>query len=527
MNDPQIYIDFDQEQVDRITTANDQEKEYFAVVEEIAQDAHDTPEEQEESITIDLSGYDPKLDPNSPLFDMAAYKAAIAKAGGLEVITAGVKQRITELQQRIVDQTIRINPDLMNDALKEVSKTVSAAIANIFAFTKSPEYRALKENLDAISEYIKNHQAEIQFISEQFKEIEELSPFISMVIDDMKQDPAFQNLSLDDILRDIAPNGTPQTSFAAEILKQARQRQLDILSAQDVVEEIETAKEQLPQIIGKPAEIINYPLDKPNSIIWNLISSADPNGQLKLQIDTSRRGRNQDSVILFSLLFEEPQNGLKITKNLTQFDKRVYIACGSLFNGGNNIVSASQIYRAMGNSKRPSPDDIKKINDSLTKMGAARVYIDNTQEAKNTKYPHFKYDAPLLPFERITAYINNNLVKDSAIHFYREPPLITFAKQRNQITTVSRQLLESPISKTESNLRIEDYLIERIGRMRSGKGTTSRKILYSTLFEKCEITTAKQKQRTPEKIRRYLTHYKKTGWIIDFKEESDGISIIL
>ena len=136
------------------------------------------------------------------------------------------------------------------------------------------------------------------------------------------------------------------------------------------------------------------------------------------------------------------------------------------------------------------------------------------------------YDASLLPFERISAYINGQLT-ESAIHLFREPPLVSFARERNQITTISRQLLESPINKTDANLLLEDYLIERIGRMKNTKSNAPLKMLFKTIYEKCAITTAKQKQRAPEKIRRYLDHYKKCGWIKGYKEDTDGIKILL
>lgn len=202
-------------------------------------------------------------------------------------------------------------------------------------------------------------------------------------------------------------------------------------------------------------------------------------------------------------------------KQLTPFDKRCCIAVAALFNAGNEIISATQVCRMMGNTGNPSKTALQKVNDSLTKMRAAHISIDNP-----------KYEGALLPFERISAYINGKLTK-SAIHILQEPPVISFARQRNQITTVSRQLLASPVSKTDANLRIDDYLLERIGHMKSGKGKTPRKMLFTTIYKQCAITTATQKHRAPEKIRRYLDHYKKCGWIKGYAEDADGITIRL
>lgn len=276
-----------------------------------------------------------------------------------------------------------------------------------------------------------------------------------------------------------------------------------------------------PRVNSNPATSLDFPLDKINANIWSLLETIEPTGQIA--IATEKRGSAKEATILYSINFDEIDQEVSISKKLTPFDKRCYIAVAALFNNGNPIISAGQIYTAMGNKGRPNAKDLQKINSSITKMGAARVYINNEQEITvNRRYNRFVYDAPLLPFERISAYINN-LLCESAIHLFREPPLITFAKDRKQVTTISRELLESPISKTDANLRIDDYLIERIAHIKNGR--VRNKLLYATIFQRCGITEKKQRQRAPEKIRRYLEHYAKCGFIKGFTEAADGVTI--
>lgn len=286
--------------------------------------------------------------------------------------------------------------------------------------------------------------------------------------------------------------------------------------------------EELPRIIANPTDLLTYPLDKPNSKIWNLLAAADPNGQFTREIDTtneSDKKKGREAIIYYRINFDELETGLRITKTLTPYDKRVYIAVAALFNGGNDVISATQIHKMMGNSGQPTANQIKKINDSLTKMGAARIYLDNEKEVNlYKKYTRFKYDAALLPFERISAYINNTLT-ESAIHLFREPPLITFARERKQIIDMPRQLLESPLNKTDPNLELDDYLMGRIGHMKSPKSKAPRKMLFSTIYEQCNIKTKKQQQRAPEKIEKYLIHYKKCGWIAGYTMDKDGVTI--
>lgn len=292
-------------------------------------------------------------------------------------------------------------------------------------------------------------------------------------------------------------------------------------SLQEVQNAQEAQKTSKISISAKPVHSLDFPLDKINSNIWNLLTDTQPNGQIAFA--TEKRGTAKEATILYSINFDQLEPEVSITKKLTPFDKRCYIAIAALFNNNNPVISAAQIYTAMGNKGRPSAKDLQKINDSLTKMAAARVFINNEQEITvNKKYNRFVYDAALLPFERISAIINNQLC-ESAIHLFREPPLVTFAKDRKQITTISRALLESPLSKTDANLRIDDYLIERIAHIRNGK--VNSKLLYTTIFKRCGITEKKQRQRAHDKIRRYLDHYKKCGFIKGYTEAADGITI--
>ena len=154
-------------------------------------------------------------------------------------------------------------------------------------------------------------------------------------------------------------------------------------------------------------------------------------------------------------------------------------------------------------------------------MGA-KISVNNEQEASQYRYNKFVYDGALLPIERGSAIINGQLA-ESAIHIFREPPVISFAKQRSQITTLELKVLKSPISKTDLNLLIDDYLIERISKAKNGKG--HHKILYKTIYEKAGITSKKQKERTPDKVKRYLEHYQKCGMISKYNIGKDGVSV--
>ncbi len=282
-----------------------------------------------------------------------------------------------------------------------------------------------------------------------------------------------------------------------------------------------TGEEQIPDALmphakGIKARKIDLPLDKVNAKVWTLLEK-DMHGQIAIAME--KRGSKKQISAYYSIDFEALKE-VSITKKLDAFDRRVYIAIAALFNAGNQFITVPQIYDAMGYVSRPGTADISKISASVSKMAAAHIFIDNTEEAREYKYDKFVYDASLLPMERIQAVINGQTVE--AIHPFREPPLVSFARGRKQLTTIDKKLLNSPLNKTNQNIEIEDYLLERIAHAK--KGELSSKILYSTIFEEAHIT-GKQRQRTPAKVKALLDFYVSQKHIKSYKIEEDGVSI--
>ena len=439
----------------------------------------------------------------------------------LQTASEAIRTMVNESRNLINTQSLQMYSDALNESLKQL-------LSPIREFVNSNLYQTIKESTETISMVMDKYREEFEALPDETKAIQDLLPFLKIELEEITKDPKFADYKLSDVLRyGFDDNGQPTNSKFKKIIQRAQKHQKEFESAEKTIQEIKKAAEEIPRIVAIPTNKVNFPLDKLNSNIWDLIEDVDPNGQMKLAVNTSKKGSKQDAVILYGIDFDNLETDLKIIKRLTPFDKRCYIAVGALFNAGNEFISPTQIYNMMGNSGKPQATDIKKITNSLIKMNAAQIHIDNTNEVKALKgYVLDVYHGSLMPIEIAERYINGQLCK-CAIHPLREPPLISFAKKRNQITTLSRQLLESPISKTEANLRIDDYLLERISHMNNSKGNTPHKILYSTLFDHCKIKSTKQKQRAPEKIRSYLDHYKKCKWIKGYKEEIDGIIINL
>lgn len=284
----------------------------------------------------------------------------------------------------------------------------------------------------------------------------------------------------------------------------------------------------IPKSILKRSQIIEYPLDKINNKIWKLLEKNN-NQVIKFAMENKtdkKRGKQVDCI--YTINFDDLDDDITITKKLMPFDKRVYIAVSALFNAGNSIITLTQIHYAIGCIGKPGTKNIKRINESISKMMGAKIYVNNSNESKVYKYKKFIYDGALLPAERISSIVNGQL-SNSSIHLFREPPIVSFAKQRNQITTVSIEMLQSPISKTDNNLLIEDYLIERIAKAKNNN--KSHRILFKTFYEHINLPgnsldqKKHTKQRLPKKVIIYLDYYVKCRYIKSYNIDRNGINI--
>lgn len=457
----------------------------------------DTPEKEQHIYTIQKTAAgDPlPIDPETGNIDEK--KLTPAQREELQESMRGISDALNnqyeKLQESMRGVSDAINKFVDSNIIDELANTISETLNNVFTADFSEIVQQLQPAIDLENE------------------ITELEPFLRA---ELKKDE-YNGLTFDDILND---------NTLGELLAQAQDETSLIYRALTAAR---TAKETEKSVVAQRTDNVEFPLDKINSNAWKRFAEDYGDGQLSISFDMFPKKPNLQAITQFSINFDNLGDDLKITKRLQPFDKQVYVAVSAIYNAGNDITTATQIYYAMGYTGSPAPNQIKKIDDSLSKMLGATITIDNIQEHTalkgKEKYPHFEYSGPLLPIERMTAKVNGQ-VAESAIHILSEPRLMTFAKQRKQVTTIDIALLQSPISKTDANLMIQDYLIERISHEKNKKTKTCR-ILFSTLFEKTQITTKKQRQRAPEKIETYLTHFQKKGLIKKYTMQTDGITI--
>lgn len=259
-------------------------------------------------------------------------------------------------------------------------------------------------------------------------------------------------------------------------------------------------------------------VDKVNALkLWSL---TDKSNKKKLFVPYDSVKEKRVGIGLLINFDAVPAN---LTKSLTRYDQLVYNTVYTLYMSGYQTITASMIYMNMGNNSRPGKDAIQKINDSLTKMGAIRVFIDNSKEREAfPDYPLVRFDEILLDFVRGSIVEVNGSVSESAIKIKTEPCMGRFANNRNQIRSIDIKLLNAPISNSENQLAVKQYLLY----LTSYSVKTSMKISHSTFFERVGATDRKQKQRALDAADKVLAYYKDEQWISDYTMEADGILIV-
>ena len=478
-------------------------------------------EAQEVKAIVINTDVDPELNPNDPQFNPQKYREYLSSLDLSEV-----RQRLNSAVKTVaaasaaaahqIEETgivRKILPEMVMTSLQEIiqigqwaNEAAQAAQAAIM-----PQIKTLfdEETADHLAKFIESLQGvEAKAAA--------LKPFLEKELPALQEQPGFEDITLDDLMSYISMDGEsiPEDTDGEPIPAAIRAALERAIAAEK--------RAELPKATAKRAEIVDYPIDKINSNIWNLLQETTGR-QLKLRLDMSKEGSKEIIPVYYSIDFEELENtGVKLTKKLLPFDKRVYIAVAALYNAGNKVMTLTQIHYAMGNTGRPSGNQLEKINESITKMRSANVFIDTLEESQKYNYPRFKYEDYLLPVARATAIVNGQLA-DAAIQLSKEPPLITFAKQRKQLTVITVKVLQVPQNKTDANLLIEDYLIERIAQAKNGR--QPKKILYDTLYKHAQITTRKQKDRAPGKIQKCLDHYKACGMIAGYKMLTDSIQL--
>jgi len=259
----------------------------------------------------------------------------------------------------------------------------------------------------------------------------------------------------------------------------------------------------------------------PTDILNRLSFTQTTAGSFRTDYPIAKKGKGKtkkELKIVYSVDFSALDDAT--SRKLNAFDKRVVFAVAACMDAGNEIISYSQLYRAMGGKSSISASQITAIDKSLNLLAATRV-IYKLAEEKGFSYKGINIDAACIEFERIKKVEINGAIVEGAIKPLRYPPAATLAKELNQITTNNIKLLQDiPLNITQETCAITDYIFAHIA-MINNKGVGFSSFLLDTICKETGINNPRQKLRAIDKITKVLESCQKFKKIKSFSYDKD------
>lgn len=225
-----------------------------------------------------------------------------------------------------------------------------------------------------------------------------------------------------------------------------------------------------------------------NSIIENYTTYEE-------MVATGYNNDEQPMNVLLTLNFDEEEEGIKIMKPLSIYERRVHDIIVSLYAIGNTCITIPMIYRALTLSKSrtkvPSKYAHEKIENAVKMLSRTRVKINVREEMAQYKdIDRAEYEGTIIAVESLT--IEEKGHETRYLRFFREPILYTYAKAKKQVVHVDQKYFQFKEQKGEMVHVLAGYLMHRITNMlRISKGKrsrTHRTILFSTIFKQIMYT---------------------------------------
>lgn len=280
----------------------------------------------------------------------------------------------------------------------------------------------------------------------------------------------------------------------------------------------------LPNINTVMPNIFSLITDKRSTIVFNSFTENDTKN-LRME----RQGSKKEITGIVSINYDDLPENISY-KKLTPYERIVHDAICTLYAAGNNCITYQMIYRTMNgdNEARLSQGNLNEIETAVNKLLYTQVIIDAKDERdayKQWGIDYWKYDGHIIQGERLSGKLNGQIVY-AYIKIGREPILLTFAKQKNQISTIDNRLLRTPGRGSKQKDLLRDYLLRRIEAMKHST-KLSYIILYSSIFTSLGIDlTSAEDRRQRTRIKDYtnmiLTFWKNESYISDYKTSQNG-----
>lgn len=258
--------------------------------------------------------------------------------------------------------------------------------------------------------------------------------------------------------------------------------------------------------------------------------------------------------------------GISLSKNITQYDATIMDAVYSLYINGCSYFSPEMIARMVSGDlkKRVSAQKIGSVTKSINKLRHIDITIDLTDEYRKTGREldpdvKIKRKSYLLPLDEYSAVIpdNGKITKSRTLSceekgdniefeiaagysFSCKPVLYSYAEQHGEIEQFPTRLLAAPkLSDTDENTAIKWYLIRRIWALKRAKNKAALKdIIYYDEEEKQGAFSdlrynqedysnwRDKRMKIHKSILKVLDAYKNEGYIDEYQPLMNGKNVI-
>lgn len=138
----------------------------------------------------------------------------------------------------------------------------------------------------------------------------------------------------------------------------------------------------------------------------------------------------------------------------------------------------------------------------------------------------FTIEGYLLPLNKYIGVVNGK--RSEMYQIIDTPPLHSYAKMKNQITTVSIDLLKAPLNNNATTIPLKTYLLSRIEGMKNQHNKLTRdKILFESIYR--ELGDLDSDKKRKKRIRDYteivLTHFISMKYITRYEMVKEGRTI--
>lgn len=508
--------------------------------------------EAEPHITVDIPPIDPKVNPNSPEFDLNAWKAAVramdrATQQSTQAIIDNALHSMIQSLNRVAESGTRIMMQRLADDMASSMADIDQVVQNAIA--------ALTASFRKLNEFAEEHKDEIEAAlatsaTEKLAMPQGIVPFLLQELEELREEPQYAEYTVSDILlNEFDGDGNP-TEKMAELLERAQARKEEYDKVAELTAAAERAAENLPLVLS----IVPQSHTMPNNALMNALQQKPTinAGAFDLTV-ANERGRRKEITAYTMVSYDAGETGITITDaKLSEYERQVSDAIISLWQeaqkqGLPTVFTTDMIYRAMpGGGDKATPQQKGAITKTIEKFRRLHITVDATEEMQKRgiieKGGKCSFDSFYLSATHGEYKVKSGGQSVSAYRIDSEPIILTYSKMTSQLLSVDAKYIE--VKKVKSGhvstelvmmnsgrQAMTGYMLRRIAVMKRDKAnkhqTQSHTILFDTLFKEAGTATTDRKQTGLNRnfCFEVMDFWKAKGFIRDYQKQTKGRSI--